>query len=133
MNSTEMARRQFRPIARVAGLIHPGYPGQRKSVTDVQASSNLFFDVFCLYDPDNLLLERSRREVLELQLEPVPMFEALDRIGRSEIVVTKPPKVTPLLFPLLVDKLRERVSSETLADGIKPMQQRLEKAADNVA
>ena len=133
MNSTEMAKRQFRQIARVAGLIHPGYPGQRKSASHVQASSNLFFDVFCEYDPDNLLLEQSRREVLEMQLETDRMFDALDRIESSEIVVTNPPKVTPLSFPLLVDKLRERVSSETLADRIKRMQQQLEKAADNVA
>lgn len=132
MNSTEMAKRQFRQIARVAGLIHPGYPGQRKSASHVQASSNLFFDVFCEYDPDNLLLEQSRREVLELQLESDRMFDALDRIENSEIVVTNPPKVTPLSFPLLVDKLRERVSSETLADRIKRMQQQLEKAADIV-
>ncbi|WP_146537575.1 ligase-associated DNA damage response DEXH box helicase [Rubripirellula reticaptiva] len=133
MNSTEMAKRQFRQIARVAGLIHPGYPGQRKSASHVQASSNLFFDVFCEYDPDNLLLQQSRREVLEFQLESHRMFDALDRIENSEIVVTKPPKITPLSFPLLVDKLRESVSSETLADRIRRMQQQLETAADNVA
>jgi ATP-dependent Lhr-like helicase len=133
MNATEMAKRQFRQIARVAGLIHPGYPGRRKSASHVQASSNLFFDVFCEYDPGNLLLEQSRREVLELQLEFDRMFAALDRIGTSEIVVTNPPKVTPLSFPLLVDKLRERVSSETLADRIKRMQQQLEIAANEIS
>ncbi|TWU26297.1 putative ATP-dependent helicase Lhr [Novipirellula galeiformis] len=130
MNSTEMAKRQFRQIARVAGLIHPGYPGQRKNTSHVQASSNLFFDVFCQYDPDNLLLEQARREVLELQLESSRMITALDRLEDSEIIVTDPPKVTPLAFPLLVDKLRERVSSETLADRIRRMQTQLEKAAD---
>ncbi len=130
MNSTEMAKRQFRQIARVAGLIHPGYPGQRKSTSHVQASSNLFFDVFCQYDPDNLLLEQARREVLELQLESSRLITALDRLESSEMVVTDPPKVTPLAFPLLVDKLRERVSSETLADRIRRMQDQLEQAAD---
>ena len=129
MNSTEMAKRQFRQIARVAGLIQPGYPGQRKSESHLQASSNLFFDVFCQYDSANLLLEQSRREVLELQLEASRMFDALTRIEQSEIVITHPPKVTPLAFPLLVDKLRERVSSETLADRIARLQAQLEKAA----
>jgi ATP-dependent Lhr-like helicase len=131
MNATEMAKRQFRQIARVAGLIHPGYPGQRKKASHVQASSNLFFDVFSEYDPNNLLLEQSRREVLEFQLETNRMLRALDRISESRILLQEPIKVTPLSFPLLVDKLRERVSSETLRDRIARMQAELEKAANH--
>jgi ATP-dependent Lhr-like helicase len=129
MNSTEMAKRQFRQIARVAGLIHPGLPGRRKSAGHLQASSNLFFDVFCQYDPDNMLLEQSRREVLEQQLEASRMHLALQRIQKSRIVLNEPNRVTPLAFGLLVDKLRERVSSETLADRIRRMQADLELAA----
>ncbi|QDT09272.1 ligase-associated DNA damage response DEXH box helicase [Planctomycetes bacterium K23_9] len=129
LNSTEMAKRQFRQIARVAGLVHPGYPNSRKSNKNLQASSNLFFDVFAQYDPENLLLLQSRREVLEQQLETSRMVSALERIGRSRIVVTDPPKVTPLAFPLLVDKLRERVSSESLEDRIARLQAQCEKAA----
>lgn len=130
MNSTEMAKRQFRQIARVAGLVQPGFPGRRKSASHLQASSNLFFDVFSEYDPDNLLLEQSRREVLEQQLEASRMFDALERIQSSRVVITEPPRVTPLAFPLLVDKLRERVSSETLAERIARLQRQLEEAAD---
>lgn len=130
MNATEMAKRQFRQIARVAGLIQPGFPGQRKSSSHLQASSNLFFGVFTEYDPDNLLLEQSRREVLEFQLEASRMTNALDRIAASRIVIESPQKVTPFAFPLLVDKLRERISSETLADRIARMQADLEKCAN---
>ncbi len=130
MNSTEMAKRQFRQIARVAGLIQPGFPGQRKSASHLQASSNLFFDVFAEYDPRNLLLAQSRREVLEFQLETDRMFQALDRITASRIVIELPERVTPLSFPLLVDKLRERVSSETLGDRIARLQAELEQAAN---
>jgi ATP-dependent Lhr-like helicase len=97
----------------------------------LQASSNLFFDVFCQYDPGNLLLEQSRREVMELQLEKSRMHDALLRIQQSTVIITEPKKVTPLSFPLLVDKLRERVSSETLADRVRRMQEQLEKAADS--
>ncbi len=129
MNSTEMAKRQFRQIARVAGLIQGGFPGQRKSASHIQASSNLFFDVFSQYDPDNLLLEQSRREVLEQQLESDRLLMALTRIENSKIVITDPPKVTPLSFPLLVDKLREKVSSETLGERVRRMQAELEKSA----
>ena len=132
MNSTEMAKRQFRQIARIAGLIHPGYPGQKKTAKNLQASSNLFFDVFQQYDPDNLLLRQSQNEVLQFQLESQRMLVALDRIGNSGIVIKDPPKVTPLSFPLLVDKLRERISSESLADRVARMQADLEKAAGSV-
>ena len=129
MNSTEMAKRQFRQIARVAGLVQSGLPGQRKSTNHIQASSNLFFDVFCEYDPTNLLLEQCRREVLEQQLEITRLRQTLLRMERAKILVTRPPKVTPLAFSLMVDKLRERLSSETLAERIARMQATLEKAA----
>lgn len=130
LNATEMARRQFREIARIAGLVHSGFPGQSKTAKNLQASSNLLFDVFCEYDPENMLLLQSRREVLEYQLEASRMESALQRIADARVVMTDPPKVTPLAFPLLVDKLRERVSSESLADRVARLQAELEKAAD---
>lgn len=129
VNSTEMAKRQFRQIARVAGLIQPGFPGQRKTASHLQASSNLFFDVFSEYDPGNLLLLQSRREVLQFQLEADRMINALNRIIGSRIVVQAPARITPLSFSLWVDRLRERVSSETLGERIARMQADLEKAA----
>ena len=129
MNATEMTKRQFRQIARVAGLIQPGFPGQRKSSRHLQASSNLFFDVFEQYDPENLLLEQSRREVLEQQLDLSRMQRALKRIASCRILLNDPPKVTPFAFPLLVDKLRERVSNETLSDRVARLQSQLEKSA----
>ncbi|MEM9828185.1 MAG: ligase-associated DNA damage response DEXH box helicase [Planctomycetota bacterium] len=129
MNSTEMTKRQFRQIARIAGLIQQGYPGQQKTASHIQASSNLFFDVFQNYDPGNLLLEQSRREVLQQQLEASRMRAAMQRIQGSRIRLIQPPKVTPLAFPLVVDKLRERVTSETLADRVAKMQAELEAAA----
>ena len=130
MNSTEMCKRQFRQIARIAGLVQPGYPGREMPSRHLQASSNLFFDVFQEYDPGNLLLEQGRREVLEQQLEASRMESALGRIEGCQVVIADPPKVTPLAFPLLVDKLRERVSSETLAERIAKLQRTLEKAAE---
>jgi ATP-dependent helicase Lhr and Lhr-like helicase len=123
-----MARRQFREIARVAGLIFEGFPGE-KSLRQVQASSGLLFDVFAQYDPDNLLLVQARREVLERQLEQSRLVAALDRIVAARVVVVDVPRITPLAFPLLVDRLRDRVSSETLADRVRKMQLQLERAA----
>jgi ATP-dependent helicase Lhr and Lhr-like helicase len=129
LNSTEMARRQFRELARVAGLVFPGFPRAGKTARQLQMSSGLFFDVLQRYDPENLLLSQAAREVLERQLESTRLGLALDRLSRAAIVVKQPRRVTPLGFPLLVDRTRERVSSESMADRIRRMQLALERAA----
>ena len=129
LNATEMARRQFREIARVAGLVFPGFPHSGKSARQLQASSGLFFDVFQRYDAGNMLLSQAHREVLERQLERTRLGRTLQRISVAEVVMTTPPRTPPLAFPLLVDRTRDRVSSEKLADRIRRMQRTLERAA----
>jgi ATP-dependent Lhr-like helicase len=129
LNATEMAKRQFREIARVAGLVFPGFPHSGKSARQLQASSGLFFDVFRRYDAGNMLLSQAHREVLERQLERTRLGHTLQRIANAKVVVTNPPRTPPLAFPLLIDRTRERVSSEKLADRIRRMQRTLERAA----
>jgi ATP-dependent Lhr-like helicase len=130
LNATEMSKRQFRQIARVAGLISQGLPGDRKPSKHLQASSNLFYDVFRQYDPTNRLLLQSDQEVLDVQLEVSRLTDVLMRIDARSILIKKPLKVTPLGFPLFVDRLRERVSSETLAQRIRAMTAGLDGQAD---
>ena len=130
LNATEMSRRQFRDIARIAGLLIPDFPGRGKPRRQVQASSNLFFDVFRNYDPDNMLLRQADREVLERQMEQSRMADALRRIGDETIVIKRLVRPTPLAFPLIVDGLRDKLSSEQLADRIRRMVVELEAAAD---
>ena len=130
LNAAEMARRQFREIARVAGLVFPGFPGGGKSAKQLQASSGLFYDVFSRYDPDNLLLRQARREVLERQLEESRLVATLRRLGASRPLITAPKRISPLAFPLLVDRLRETVSSESLADRVARITAQLEGEAD---
>lgn len=129
LNAAEMARRQFREIARVAGLVFPGFPGSGKSARQLQASSGLFYDVFRRYDPENRLLEQASREVLERQLESSRMGRTLERLASSRIVIRDCERPTPLGFPLLVDRNRVRVSSESLPDRVRRMQLRLEREA----
>jgi len=92
-------------------------------------TSGLFFDVLQRYDPGNLLLSQATREVLERQLESTRLAATLRRLSRATIVVRQPRRVTPLAFPLLVDRARERVTSESLTDRIRRMQLALERAA----
>jgi len=129
LNAAEMAKRQFREIARVAGLVFPGFPRSGKTARQLQASSGLFFDVFQRYDPENLLLAQAHREVLERQLERSRLGVTLQRLSRAKVVITNPKRFTPLSFPLLVDRTRNKVSSEKLSDRIKRMQLALERAA----
>jgi ATP-dependent Lhr-like helicase len=129
LNAAELARRQFREIARIAGLVFQGYPGAAKAVKHVQASSELIYDVFARHDPDNLLLSQAHREVLERQLEQSRLGRALERIGSGRVSVVEVERPTPLAFPLLVDRAREQVSSEKLGDRIRRMLTALERAA----
>jgi ATP-dependent Lhr-like helicase len=130
LNAAEMAKRQFRDIARVAGLLFQGFPGQRKPARHLQASSGLFYEVFAKYDPGNLLLHQAHREVLEQQLERSRLGRALARLSESRITTLELARPSPLAFPLLVARMRDKLSSETLADRVRRMQARLEKAAD---
>ncbi len=130
LNAAELARRQFREIARVAGLIFQGYPGINKSVKQLQASSELLFDVFARYDPENLLLFQAHREVLERQLEQSRLGMALQRIAGGRVTVVEVERPTPLAFALLVDRAREQLTSEKLTDRVQRMLAPLEKAAE---
>jgi ATP-dependent Lhr-like helicase len=121
LNAAEMARRQFREIARVAGLIFTGYPGAGKSIRQLQVSSGLLFDVFSRYDPANLLLDQANREVLERQLERSRLGRTLERLSAGKVLVVDVERHTPLALPLLVDRTRGRVSSEKLADRVRRM------------
>jgi len=130
LNDTELARRQFRDIARIAGLVFPGYPGAAKSARQLQASSELFYDVFREFDPHNLLLDQARREVLEQQLEFVRLRTAVERMGRCRRVVVWCEQLTPLAFPIWADRLRaQSLTSEKWSDRIARMIVRLEKKA----
>jgi ATP-dependent Lhr-like helicase len=122
LNSGELARRQFREIARIAGLVFPGFPGMKTSARHLQASSGLYFDVFRDYDPDNLLLKQAGQEVLQRQLECGRLAKTLDRLRHSRVLFVDLPRPSPMAFPLLVDGLRDKLSSEKLADRIRRMQ-----------
>jgi ATP-dependent Lhr-like helicase len=127
MNATEMAKRKFRDIASIAGLVFKGMPGRPLKERHMRANSSLFFDVFREHEPEHLLLRQAYDEAFDLQLELPRMREALVRIGRQRKVLKDPGKFTPFAFPILVDRLREKLTSEQLEDRIRKMTERLEK------
>jgi ATP-dependent Lhr-like helicase len=129
INAAELGRRQFREIARVAGLIFQGYPGEPNPARQLQASSALLYEVFAQYDPENLLLAQAVREVLERQLEAPRIDAALRRLRGQRARFTHPARPTPFAFPLLVEMFREELSTEALDARVARMVEELERAA----
>lgn len=121
INSTEMARRKFRDIAAISGLVFKGYPGKPVKDRHLQSSSQLFFNVFHDYEAHNLLLRQAYEEVMDFQLEEARLRAALERINLQKIIITYPEKPTPFAFPIIVDRLREKLTSEKLEDRIRKM------------
>jgi ATP-dependent helicase Lhr and Lhr-like helicase len=131
LNAGELALRRFREIARIAGLVFAGYPGAPKSTRQVQASSGLFFEVFKQYDPQNLLLAQAGEEVLRNELDIRRLEETLRHLSTLELDLYIIERPTPLAFPLLVERMRESLSSEKLSERIARMVKDLEHVADH--
>lgn len=122
MNATEMARRQFRDIAVISGLVFTGYPNKVVKTKHLQNSSQLLFEVFRDNEPYNLLFKQAYTETFEQAIQEYRLREALERIQHQEIIWKACEKPTPFSFPIITDRLREKLSSEKLSDRIKRMQ-----------
>jgi ATP-dependent Lhr-like helicase len=129
LNAAELSKRQFREIARVAGLVFQGYPGQPKTNRQVQATSGLIWEVFARWDPANPLLGQAEREVLERQLEYSRLAEGLRRMAATPVLLRQTHKPSPFAFPIMVGRFREKLTSEKLADRVKRMQLEFDRAA----
>lgn len=127
INATEMARRKFRDIACISGLVFQGYPGKYVANKHLQSSASLFFNVFSDYDKHNLLLRQSYDEAFYQQIEEPRLAAALHRIQASKVIVIKTDRYTPLCFPIKVDSLRDNMSSEELSQRIERMTSESEK------
>jgi ATP-dependent Lhr-like helicase len=129
LNSGELALRRFREIARISGLVFQGFPGAPRPTRQLQASAGLFYEVFRRHDADNLLLSQARREVLEQELDLGRLRATLARLRARALVEVRLERPGPFAFPLLIERLRERVSTERLADRVARMVRELEQAA----
>jgi len=121
VNAAEMARRRFRDIAVIAGLAFQGFPGQHQGVKHLQSHSGLIFEVFREFDPENLLFRQAYDELIDQQMEWKRLKSVLDRLQHRVIKPSFPVHPTPFSFPLVVDRLREKLSSEQLEHRIKKM------------
>ena len=129
LNATQLSQQRFREVARIAGLVFSGYPGQPKSNRQLQASSSLFFEVFRKHDAGNLLLTQAEREVMEQELELTRLRDTLAELHARRIAYREVKRATPFGFALMVERFREKVSTEKLNDRVARMLRELEKAA----
>ena len=129
LNATQLSQQRFREVARIAGLVFTGYPGQPKSNRQLQASSSLFFEVFRKHDAGNLLLTQAEREVMEQELELTRLRDTLAELHARRVAYREVKRATPFGFALMVERFREKVSTEKLNDRVARMLRELEKAA----
>lgn len=125
VNASEMARRKFRDIAVIGGLIFQGMPGEYVKQRHLQSSAGLLFNVLAEYEPNSLLLRQAYNEVMYQQMDEVRLRNMLQRIQKSNINITFPERLTPFCFPLKVDSMRETMTSEKLEDRVKRLQAQL--------
>ncbi|MDO9132725.1 ligase-associated DNA damage response DEXH box helicase [Hydrogenophaga sp.] len=128
LNAGELAQRRFREIARVAGLVFSGYPGAPKSLKQLQASSGLFFEVFRKYDPGNLLLGQAEREVLSQELDIDRLRNCLQGMVTHALHSVALERPSPMSLPLMVERLRERLSTEQLSARLDKLLRDIDKA-----
>ena len=128
INLSELCRRRFRAIAQISGLVVNGYPGQARSTGQLQISAALLFDVFSRHEPANLLLAQARAEVLEQQLELPRIAAAIRRLLACSLRLQATARPGPLAFPLLAERLNNRMSNESLLERLQRLRQEAVRA-----
>jgi len=128
VNIGELARRRFRGIARVSGLLVPSLPGGTpRSLRQLQASAGLLYDVLREHDPQHLLLQLAEREVLEDALDASGLARTLQALANRRLVLKAPTTLTPLSFPLWAERLRGQMSNEDWRTRVQRAAAQLEK------
>ena len=126
VNISEMSRRKFREIAVISGLVFQGYPRRPVKTKHLQSGSQLFYDVFKEHEPENLLYLQAINETFDHGIESPRIQRSFEKIENLKIVWKDCKYPTPLSFPLITDRIRSKLSSESVEDRIRKMYLKLE-------
>ena len=129
INISEMARRRFRDIAVISGLVFQGFPNKPLKTKHLQSGAQLFYEVFKDYEPDNLLYLQALEETFDHGMERGRLTQVMEELQNKTVVWKECRQPTPFSFPLITDRIRTKLSSESVEDRIKKMSLQLEKAA----
>ena len=129
LNATEMARRQFREIARVTGLVFPGLSALGQDGAAAAGVERTLLRRVHALRPG----QHAAGPGLPGSARAAAGAEPAGRGAQAAVGIARggdgSARFTPLAFPLLVDRTRNKLSSESLADRVKRMQVALERAA----
>ena len=129
LNMTQLAKKQFREISQISGLIHQNRARDRRTMKNLQMSSSLIFDVFKAYEPEQPFYHQSYEEVRYFQFEEERLFRVLKKIEELPIETYKTIRPSPLAFPLIIERVGSRVSSESLQDRLNRMKKKWTRAS----
>ena len=127
IHTVEMDRRQFRDVARIAGLIHQGFPVPASQLDSCKYPVNFFLKFFAATTRRDLLLKQTRREVLSSALDWNRMERALQQISHQQWSIVDLQHLSPFAFPLWAESWRRHVSSESWTDRMQRHSQREQK------
>ena len=130
INISEMARRRFRDIAVISGLVFQGFPNKPIKAKHLQSGSQLFYNVFKDYEPDNLLYQQALDETFDHGIDHGRLNRVFENISIQKIEWRDCSQPTPFSFPLITDRIRTKLSSESVEDRIKKMYLQLEKKGE---
>ena len=77
--------------------------------------------MFTRHEPQNRLLLQAQREVLDDQLELSRLEAALERAAKQEWLHVATARPGPLAFLLLVERLNNRMSNESVLERVQRM------------
>lgn len=129
LNMTQMAKKQFRDIAQISGLIYQNRPGERRTMKNLQMSSSLLFEVFEKFEPEQPLYNQSFDEVRFFQFQESRLVSVLRKLQEMPFEHYKTSRPSPLAFPLIIELIGSLVSSESLEDRVSRMKEKWKKAS----
>jgi ATP-dependent Lhr-like helicase len=129
LNMTQLAKKQFRDIAQVSGLIHQNRAGERRTMKNLQMSSSLLFEVFQAYEPEQPLYNQSFDEVRFFQFQESRLVSVLNKLQDMPFEHYKTSRPSPLAFPLVIERIGSLVSSESLQERLQRMKERWTKVS----
>lgn len=129
LNMTQLAKKQFRDIAQVSGLIQQNRAGEKRTMKNLQMSSSLLFEVFQNFEPEQPLYNQSFDEVRFFQFQESRLLSVLRKLQDMPFEYYKTMRPSPLAFPLIIERIGSLVSSETLQERLHRMKEKWTKAS----
>ncbi len=127
INFSELTKNNFKNIAQISGLINNNNPSKLKNSNQLIISSNLLFEVFNKYENNHLLVKQSYEEVKKNQLEIDRITSCLQRMSKLDLILNETTSPSPFAFPLLVERLNNTLSNETIEERVNKLIKSYEK------